>query len=136
MEKPIEIIDELTKVFGGYRTTAQAYIDFGGKCGYCGRDLVEDRHDYSIGTIDHLIPRKVFPGGVWLQENLILSCSLCNSLKCDYNPCSEGENVEDALQNRRDVLLQRAKVEIAEKAGPTHAAWWQVRMLLRGYSEK
>lgn len=134
-DKKEEVMDKLTTVFGGYRTTAQAYIDFNGKCGYCGQDLIEDRMSYACGTIDHLIPRKVFPDGEWRQENLILSCPLCNSLKRDYNPC-EGQDPKDALYNQRDVLIQKAKEEIARKAEPAHATWWKVRMLLRGYKNK
>ena len=122
----------LKKECGFYETTAKAYVDFDGRCGYCGQDLVEERFRYACGTIDHLIPRTVYPKGEWEQENMILSCSLCNALKRDYNPCLENETPGDALSQNREVLLQRAKEHIANKAAPAHANWWKVRMILRG----
>ena len=59
-EKWISKVERLKIECSFYETTAQAYDDFDGRCGYCGQDLVEDRFHYACGTIDHLIPRRIF----------------------------------------------------------------------------
>ena len=38
----------LKKIFA-YEETTRAWIEFDGKCGYCGQDLIEDRLHYSCG---------------------------------------------------------------------------------------
>ena len=135
----------LKKIFG-YEETTRAWIEFDGKCGYCGQDLIEDRLHYSCGTIDHLIPKKDFPAGQWFQPNMILSCSLCNSLKHDTNPCDQAEletvpaekrqdHYKKLLVEKRDQLLLTARAQIAEAGAKRHADWWTVRMILRGYEE-
>lgn len=142
-EKGISKVERLKIECSFYETTAQAYDDFDGRCGYCGQDLVEDRFHYACGTIDHLIPQADFPEGKWFQPNLILSCSICNSLKHGANPCDQAELEKvpvmertkyyfKLLEEKRDQLLLRAQAQIAEASEKSHADWWRVRMILRG----
>ena len=49
------------------------------KCGYC-NDHIEARE----ATVDHIVPRAL--GGKATWENLVASCSLCNSRKRDRTP--------------------------------------------------
>lgn len=104
-EKWISKVERLKIECSFYETTAQAYDDFDGRCGYCGQDLVEDRFHYASGTIDHLIPQADFPEGKWFQPNLILSCSICNSLKHGANPCDQAELEKVPVMERTKYYL-------------------------------
>ena len=124
----------LVKVFGKKNLpTVKAWIEFDGRCAYCGQDLVEERLHYACGEVDHLIPENILSdNGEALQANLVLACRLCNSLKHYENPCQKGEDCLEMLKNNRNELLQRTREIIAKKAVQPHADWWKVRMILRG----
>lgn len=66
-----------------------------GRCEYCGRDLLTDRLAYAAGECDHVLPLNAYPQLHDELENRALSCSLCNSLKGDFNPLMAG-NIDDS----------------------------------------
>ena len=57
---------------------ALLYQEQEGRCGYCGITLYDDYH------VDHMIP--IVRGGSNGPENLLVTCMLCNSSKCDKTP--------------------------------------------------
>ena len=49
----------------------------GGKCQYCGMNLLQDFHHYHMAQVDHIKHRSI--GGGDELENLVLACMSCNS---------------------------------------------------------
>ncbi len=49
----------------------------GGRCEYC---RLPERFSFAVHQIDHVIPEK--HGGETVEDNLALSCILCNKYKC------------------------------------------------------
>jgi len=53
----------------------------GGRCVYCGRDLMSDARSFLSSSLDHVLPRS--RGGNNHPENLVAACGPCNRLKDD-----------------------------------------------------
>jgi hypothetical protein len=56
----------------------------GNRCGYC---LVPQDLLYGPLEFEHLVPRS--RGGLTVEENLWLSCRLCNGFKSDQETCTD-----------------------------------------------
>ena len=106
--------------------TAIAYVQADGLCEYCGHELIFDRLGYACAQIDHLLPRAKYPEQITgMQQNFVLSCSLCNGLKRDDPILKTGEDPETMLINERDELIDRAKKVIADKLQEPNRHWNQ-----------
>ena len=70
---------------------AVALIRHGGRCAYCGRDLVGERLSYASARTDHLLPKGQFPDLANHKDNWVLSCSVCNGAKRDWFPGHAGD---------------------------------------------
>lgn len=122
----------LVEECGFAELTAQVYVAYNGKCVYCGEDLVKSSLGYSSGTIDHLLPKSKHPNHEWNENNLVLSCGLCNSLKSGVDILQQGEDPTDMLENSKLEMIRRAKKVISDKIGVRHQNWWKARQILRG----
>lgn len=98
--------------------------DFHNKCGYCENKLKVS--DY--GHIDHFCPQKISPADTFDWDNLILSCSMCNSkaYKGDkfpiqditillIHPCIDNPN--NHLRFQYDKLGETALVDYKDMKG-------------------
>ena len=104
--------------------TARTYVRANGYCEYCGEELIRNRLGYACAQIDHLLPRSKFPAEVYeLENNFVLSCSLCNSLKSNISVLQENEDPMTMLTKQRHVLLARAKDEIVKQLKEPNRKW-------------
>ncbi len=126
-------VDKLWKECGFYYETAKAYVEFEGKCAYCGQDLIKDRLGYACGKIDHLLPQSIYSHYASDPRNRILACDICNSLKGNHDPCYEGEVPENMLANKRDVLIQRARDILKPKREKVDAVWEKATNIFQNY---
>lgn len=104
------------------KSIATAYVRAGGRCEYCGRDLLRDRQGYASGALDHLLPKSTPDINPDQPQNWVLSCSLCNSVKRDHNVLPEArllleaeglpdaERLPDAELARRMLSTRREKL--------------------------
>lgn len=104
--------------------TAKAYIRFKGKCGYCGVELIGGKVNYMAGTIDHLLPRTKYPELIEEEENYILCCVTCNSLKGTLDVLLPGEDPIGMVKNKKDELIGRVKQTLDGK----NAEYDQIRI--------
>jgi 5-methylcytosine-specific restriction endonuclease McrA len=126
-------VDYLVNECDFFKMTAIAWVEFKGKCAYCGEDVISTRFRYANGVIDHLLPKSKYPHLQWVQENFILSCSLCNSLKSKADVLLESEraNSSEVLKNNRAELVERVKKYIALKLSKgSQASWAKVKNIL------
>ncbi len=99
---------------------AEVYLRAKGKCEYCGVDLIRDRMAFAGIQIDHILP--VSSGGTSGQDNLALSCTICNSIKSNWKP--------DQTLSRGEQLLQ-ARAYIGDKLRSHDELWIKVNEALR-----
>jgi len=110
---------------------AHAYVESEGNCVFCGFDLIDTPQRYSMGTIDHLLPRSRYEHLADHKANHVLSCLRCNGLKSGFCGLEPGEDAEDMLEHHRDVLISRA-VSYLEAAVPRlNGEWSQAKEILR-----
>ena len=125
-------IQELTDLFEGRRGTARAYIDFEGRCAFCGRDLIGTPDAYSIGTIDHLLPKSRYPQLCDDEDNKALSCLICNGLKGGSDVLHRDEDPIDMVRNRRDELIKRSTAAIKQRSKKSLEDWKKVKAIVLG----
>ena len=53
----------------------------GGRCEYCGLDLLRDRLGFTTGVVDHLLPKSKYPKLADETDNWVYSCPHCNTIK-------------------------------------------------------
>lgn len=113
--------------------TATAFVRAGGRCEYCGYDLLYDRLKYAVGEMDHLLPKKQYPQLEHCHDNMIYSCRLCNLLKGVFDPAKSALTV-DQLRIRRDELVQSARKYIYERRleHDCDPAWLKVMKIMDG----
>jgi len=78
----------------------RVYIDFGGKCFYCSKELPREEM-----TKDHLTPRCL--GGKTVYINLVPSCEPCNKAKGTRPPTEE--ELKRAERMRKEASDRYAK---------------------------
>jgi len=95
----------------------EVYDRFGGKCAYCGTDLVKGWH------IDHIHP-KVFGGGNEFK-NLNPSCKDCNNYKCHTNLEEYRSQLKRMLNEKIEYLFKsKTKMQVAMNMGSIkHLEW-------------
>ena len=111
-----------------YRDSIIVCLRHGGKCEYCGYDLLSSQAIcYHFWCIDHLLPQVDYPELKDHLENKVLSCRSCNSIKSDWDP-NDGHVIHYCkgvlTVEQRGELLKRAKeyvkgknTRLAEKFG-------------------
>ena len=110
-----QLASELVKRFSFKPQTAVAYIREKGRCDYCGVDLVSSHAAYYAGMIDHLLPQAKYPQFTEDEDNYVLACAACNSVKKVWDPLGAGEDPVDMLKNHRDKLVERVRREFESK---------------------
>lgn len=58
----------------------KVFLKTGGRCAYCGKELVNTRRDWQM---EHIVP--VSQGGLSRLDNLLPSCKTCNKRKLNRN---------------------------------------------------
>ena len=107
----------------------------GGKCGYCGIDLLSSYGIcYHLWCLDHLLPQAKYPKLADDRENHILACRPCNSIKGDFDPngaspayCGTGR----LTMQQRSQLFASAKAYVCGKKERIEARFKEEVELLR-----
>ena len=121
-----EIAQRLHRELKFDERTARAYARSRGRCEYCDLDLIEDRMGYASGEIDHLLPKSEYPDLEWCQDNWVLACRLCNSVKGTYSVLEKGEEMtEEALAQIRDALITQVREHILDRRRIVHDPQWE-----------
>ena len=94
---------------------AQQWLEGNGRCTYCGRDVLHDRLGFACQVGDHLLPQGHYQQFSGDTRNEILCCSLCNSVKGDFDPLFDGEDPGEMLEHHRRTLVQRAREYILQQ---------------------
>ena len=118
-----------------HRSFATALVRSGGRCEYCGRDLLRDRLGYGVATVDHLLPTSTCSEEVAECEyNWVYCCGFCNSTKHDWSPDGHMAVASpDDLRDCRTELILRARAHIYNRLATTHdPAWFRVLDVMEG----
>ncbi len=125
------LIQELKTKLKFHDSIATAFVKARGRCEYCGYDLLRDRQGYASATVDHLLPKGTYGENVAEHpNNWVLSCSCCNSTKGKYDVLEQGEDANDMVENKREVLIHRAKKYISGKMPEYDRDWIIANQLL------
>ena len=120
-------IERLMVDCGLVRAYATALVRSGGRCEYCGRDILGDRFGYGVSTLDHLIPTSKCSEDVAENEsNWVFCCGMCNSTKHDWDPRDPGMPIAspDDLRRWRPELVSRARTYVYERLATIHDPSW------------
>ena len=110
------------------RVWAVPFVRYGGRCAYCGRDLLVDRLGYAAAQIDHLLPKAHYGQYEDWEDNWVLSCSLCNWVKLDWDPLQgDRDNAGAKLESEdeRRKLIENARGYIREQRGERWDDGWR-----------
>ena len=122
-----DIIERLINCCGFHRSYATALVRSEGKCEYCERNLLCDRFEYSVSTLDHLLPKSKYPECVAENEcNWVFCCGPCNSTKHTWDPNETVTPVAspDDLRHRRQKLILAARCYIKKRNEKIHDPVW------------
>ena len=128
-------IERLVGDCGLPRPRATALVRSGGRCEYCGRDLLRDRFGYGTGVVDHLLPASRCAGeAVECEFNWVLCCAMCSGAKDGWSPAEDMPAASmDDLRERRNELLSLARVYIYNRLATTDdPAWLRVLAVMGG----
>lgn len=93
-------------------TFLQAFIRDGGRCVYCGRDVM---NEFCTASGDHVLPKQIYPDLSKDVDNLVPACGHCNRMKSVYDP-SEGRGMETVLTAElRQRFIEKSKEEIKRR---------------------
>lgn len=97
-----------------------------GRCEYC---LISERVSFAKHQIDHVIAEK--HGGLTLEENLALSCTICNKYKGSDIASIDNETGEivPLFNPRKDVWNKHFEIENRVFIGLTPNARAAIRLL-------
>jgi hypothetical protein len=96
---------------------AIVFDKYGGKCAYCGVDLVKGWH------VDHIKP-KIF-GGTNDLDNLNPSCKDCNNYKCHADLEGYRNQLHKMLNEKLEYLFKsKTKMQVAINMGSIKHTLW------------
>jgi 5-methylcytosine-specific restriction endonuclease McrA len=96
---------------------AIVFQKFGGKCAYCGVDLVKG------WNVDHIKPQ-VF-GGTNDLDNLNPSCRACNTYKCHADLEGYRNQLHKMLNQKLEYLFKsKTKMQVAMNMGSIKHTLW------------
>ena len=111
-----KIVTQLIEEFNFHPLTAKLYVEYNGKCAYCGLDLLETTVKYHSGVIDRVLPKTIYPQLEWDENNLALSCFTCSDLKGDYDVLeSTQDNTMGIIQEYKGILIDQIKRELSKR---------------------
>ncbi|WP_353177673.1 HNH endonuclease [Salinisphaera sp. T5B8] len=127
-----DLVRQLSEQLGFSRLLAVAYVNAGGRCEYCGTDLLMARQGYAIQEIDHLVPRSSNPALADHPLNQVLCCRVCNGVKGHFHPAGAGEiEREQFNEQQRREFLSIAREHIASKMHRYDESWRKATQLLQ-----
>ena len=109
---------------------AVAYVQAGGRCEYCGTDLLMNRQGYASAELDHLLPRSQFPELSSDLVNLVLCCRTCNGVKGNWSDFQESEAGKKSLKDNRRELIAQAREHISKKMIEYNNEWRKATRIL------
>jgi len=121
----------LIKEFGYFEGIALAVIQAQGCCVYCHEDLLANQLGYSSITMDHLLPKTLYPEVAWDNRNHVLACSSCNGMKGSHDPLNAGEAATEMLISRQAELIERVREYLASAIEKRRAEWIRVTEIVR-----
>lgn len=128
------IVAQLIEEFNFHPLTAKIYVEYNGKCAYCGLDLLETTVKYHSGVIDRVLPKTNYPELEWNENNLALSCFTCSDLKGDYDVLeSTQNNTKEILQEYKGILIDQIKRELSKRMQTIENERIRVRQIIRGH---
>jgi 5-methylcytosine-specific restriction endonuclease McrA len=128
-----QIVAQLTEEFSFHPLTAKIYVEYNGKCAYCGLDLLETTVKYHSGVIDRVLPIIKYPELEWEENNLALSCFTCSDLKGDYDVLeSDKNNILEILREYKGVLIDKIKLELSKRMQTVENERIRVKQIVRG----
>lgn len=129
-----KIVTQLIEEFNFHPLTAKIYVEYNGKCAYCGLDLLETTVKYHSGVIDRVLPKTIYPQLEWDENNLALSCFTCSDLKGDYDVLeSTQDNTMGILQEYKGILIDQIKRELSKRMQTVENERIRVRRIIRGH---
>lgn len=134
--KPVqdERVAQLIEEFNFHPCTAKIYVEYNGKCAYCGLDLLETAVKYSSVALNRILPQAKYPELEWEESNLALSCSSCSSIKGDYDVLdSTKKNIPEILQNYKDILINKIMTELSNRMQTIENERIRVKQIIRGF---
>ena len=124
---------QLIEEFSFHPLTAKIYVEYNGKCAYCGLDLLETTVKYHSGVIDRILPKVNYPELEWDENNLALSCFSCSELKGNYDVLeSTKNNIVEILQEYKALLVDNIKKELSNRIQTIEYERIRVKRILRG----
>ncbi len=126
-------VTQLIEEFNFHPLTAKIYVEFNGRCAYCGLDLLETTVKYHSGVIDRVLPKASYPELEWDENNLALSCFSCSELKGEYNVLeSTKKNTLEILQEYKGILIDKIKRELSQRMQTIENERIRVKQIIRG----
>jgi len=123
-----DLVEVFNKELGFGPVLALTFVRAGGRCEYCGRDLLRDRYGYATMRVDHILPKETYPQFKDREENWVLSCDCCNVTKARFDPAYGDEALADL--SRRDELIAEARDHIAARMRDYDKLWRRATELL------
>lgn len=125
---------QLIEEFDFHPLTAKIYVEYNGKCAYCGLDLLETTVKYHSGVIDRILPKTNYPELEWNENNLALSCFSCSELKGNYDVLeSTKNNTVEILHEYKAILIDKIKKELSNRMQTIEYERIRVKRILRGH---
>lgn len=129
-----QVVAQLIEEFNFHPLTAKIYVEYNGKCAYCGLDLLETTVKYHSGVIDRVLPKTIYPELEWDENNLALSCFTCSDLKGDYDVLeSNKNNTMGILQEYKGILIDKIKRELSKRMQTIENERIRVKQIIRGH---
>ena len=122
-----EAFNYLRDTRGWHEGLARATAKAKGICSYCEENLMTSRVGYSSITLDHLLPKSLYPELEEHPNNHVLSCASCNTMKRTWNPIRDGEEALKMLENHREELISRVQESLTEAIEKRYIQWQEVK---------
>lgn len=119
---------------GWNEANATASARAGGRCEYCGCDLLHDRLGHEVAVVDHLLPKSEHQDLEDCSENWVLSCRFCNTVKSRWDPVKdEPQGTRESLRDNRERLIDKVRAYIYGKRAKGHdPVWLRARRIMDG----
>jgi 5-methylcytosine-specific restriction endonuclease McrA len=122
----------LMEKYGFDEWTALEYVEAGGKCVYCGINLLENLNSFAAADIDHILPKSKYPEVEAVKNNRVLSCRSCNSTKGKMDLGELPWSVVDAVENHRFELIEMVKCNLLQKRLSKSQELDEIRKVIEG----
>ncbi|NLE26311.1 MAG: hypothetical protein GX625_13395 [Clostridiaceae bacterium] len=98
--------------------TARAYVQSSGKCVYCDKNLLNELSDFYAADIDHLLPKSKHPELESDNNNWVLSCRACNSIKGKMDIPDLPWDASTAIKDHKEevIAMVREALQARRKA--------------------